>query len=87
MRNLLGPRELSEELPCPRPPLPPPAGVVLYWYDKTTVKPGRKMGHLCARAGDPADLPALREQLQTYEDQLWNAMSISHRRTPTDHAH
>lgn len=71
MRNLLGPWSVEPRRPCPPPALPPPEGVDLYWYGKTTVSPGRKMGHLTARAESLEALEAVRHTMADYEDQIW----------------
>ncbi len=74
MRNLLGPWSVQPRLSCPRPTTPPPRGVRLFWYDKTTVSPGRKMGHLTARADNLDALEAVRHAMADYEMRLWSAL-------------
>ena len=71
MRNLLGPRSLESPRVCPRPSQPPPTGTSLFWYDKTSVSAGRKMGHLTGRASSPAQLESMLAAMAEYEDQLW----------------
>lgn len=71
MRNLLGPRWLTATQACPSPSTPPPPGVELEWYDKTSVSAGRKMGHLTGRAQSAAELDSLRAAMAEYEQRLW----------------
>ena len=77
MRNLLGPWDVSRGLPCAPPRRAPPAGVDLYWYDKTTVSPGRKMGHLTGRAHAPEALEALLAAMRAYEAAVWDDLERS----------
>lgn len=74
MRNILGPADVSPGQPCPQPQLAPPPGVELYWYDKPTVSPGRKMGHLCVSAEDSATVADQRRVLAQFEQRLWQEL-------------
>ena len=77
MRNLLGPWDVARGRPCPPPRREPPAGVDLYWYFKTTVSPGRKMGHLTGRADTPEALEDLLEAMRAYEQAVWRDLERS----------
>lgn len=71
MRNILGPWLPAERRPCPAPVQPPPDGTMLYWYDKDTVAPGRKMGHLTGRAETPDELGRMLDAMRIYETEFW----------------
>lgn len=73
MRNLLGPPTMAPGARCSRPVEPPPAGTRLYWYDKATVFPGRKMGHVTARTDSVEQATAVLEAMRSYEDRIWRA--------------
>lgn len=71
MRNLLGawgsnPHETPAKLETS-----PPPGIVAYWYGKTSVSAGRKMGHLNCRADSVDELEALQATMTEYEHALW----------------
>ena len=44
---------------------------MLYWYDKDTVAPGRKMGHLTGRAETPDELGRMLDAMRIYETEFW----------------
>jgi phosphoribosylaminoimidazole carboxylase PurK protein len=70
MMNLLGPsgREFLAERPSVSN-LPP--GAELYWYDKVTCKPGRKMGHVNFAAQNQKDFLKIKQDLMFFRSQLW----------------
>ena len=74
MRNLLGvwgsqPRKTPAKLEFATPP-----GVEAYWYGKTSVSAGRKMGHLNGRATTLDELKALQPTMTEYEQALWTKL-------------
>jgi phosphoribosylaminoimidazole carboxylase PurK protein len=63
MVNFLGPAGLNGLVQRPKNPQ-------IYWYDKETTSPGRKLGHMIMQSGDRKDLPQLIEALKSSE-QAW----------------
>lgn len=63
MINLLGPEGVNG-------PVKKPMNIRCYWYDKTSISPGRKLGHINAHSTQAEDLPALLQELKRQE-QLW----------------
>lgn len=60
MINFLGPAGLRG--PVQRPETPQ-----IYWYDKESTSPGRKLGHMVLQSVSESDLPQLLENLKTTE--------------------
>lgn len=71
MRNLLGPRAIARS---PSEVGDLPSGVNVHWYGKGQALPGRKMGHLTARARNRRELAALRLSLREFEQALWSEL-------------
>jgi 5-(carboxyamino)imidazole ribonucleotide synthase len=70
MLNLLGPDDIRGRFVGLDAMLPkPPAGIVLHWYGKEEVFPGRKLGHLNAVAKSSAELQTRILQLREYEEE------------------
>lgn len=66
MLNLLGPDSVMLTMPSGRAPLPfsvPNPPVMLHWYAKSEIRPGRKVGHLNMAVSTPARLPELIDTL------------------------
>ena len=69
MLNLLGPPEVKGNFVGIEKSLPqPPSGLVLHWYQKDDVFPGRKLGHVNATAKSQEELNLKIEELKTYEE-------------------
>lgn len=60
MVNLLGPKGLNG-------PIAKPASTEVYWYDKETTSPGRKLGHIILHSQVANDLTSLVEQAKRLE--------------------
>jgi phosphoribosylaminoimidazole carboxylase (NCAIR synthetase) len=60
MVNLLGPSGFSG-------PVQKPTQSGIYWYDKESTTPGRKLGHIIAQSSQESELPKLLESLQQSE--------------------
>lgn len=60
MVNLLGPEGL-------RGPVSRPQKSQIYWYDKESTSPGRKLGHIIGQSPEEKDLPRLIEDLKAQE--------------------
>lgn len=71
MLNLIGPNHMTKDLPSDLQ-IPTQANLHAYWYRKTTLKPGRKMGHInfCTNNVDSLHEGIL--QLKSYDQKLWN---------------
>lgn len=66
MLNLLGDRkQFVRQLPA----FPERQGLKLKWYNKTELRPGRKMGHINRWGFDPADLENVRAKEQQLKDE------------------
>jgi 5-(carboxyamino)imidazole ribonucleotide synthase len=74
MRNLLGAWGSRPHKTPSKLEIPAPTGVSAYWYGKTTVSAGRKMGHLNCRAKTPDELSALQATMTEYEHALWKKL-------------
>jgi 5-(carboxyamino)imidazole ribonucleotide synthase len=70
MWNLLGPEAAGkgEALPVPT------RQTHLHWYGKKDLRPGRKLGHLNARAAQAADLPGVLRELEEVERDWHNRL-------------
>lgn len=74
MRNLLGAWGSNPHRTPARLDVPAPPGINVYWYGKTSVSPGRKMGHLNCRATTVDELRALQASMTEYEHALWKKL-------------
>jgi phosphoribosylaminoimidazole carboxylase PurK protein len=63
MVNFLGPEAKTGLVQRPK-------NSQIYWYDKESTSPGRKLGHMIMQSGDEKDLPQLIEALKSSE-QAW----------------
>lgn len=73
MVNLLGPFELKGKIAAVAPKTP--SGFSLYWYGKSEVRRGRKMGHLAAKFQSETDFQKGLEIMNQYE-QDWSRSII-----------
>lgn len=74
MRNLLGAWGSNPHRAPARLDVSTPPGVSAYWYGKTSVSAGRKMGHLNCRAATVDELSALQASMTEYEHALWKKL-------------
>ncbi len=75
MLNLLGPEDLTLSLDSNfKLPIPISKTMSTYWYYKTELKPGRKMGHINIKANEVHELQAGINMMKLYESDLWNSL-------------
>jgi 5-(carboxyamino)imidazole ribonucleotide synthase len=67
MLNILGPDGIAAKADVALLPTAPPS-LHLHWYDKEEIRPGRKLGHLNARANSVAELNALVDEMKSWQD-------------------
>ncbi len=74
MRNLLGPTGASRDLRGWQTPRAP-EGLELWWYGKSQLQPGRKMGHINARATTTDEFRHRVQQARDFEEQIWRSLA------------
>jgi 5-(carboxyamino)imidazole ribonucleotide synthase len=67
MLNLLGPKHLASAKKSKLPSQPPKETLSLYWYEKSEIRSGRKMGHINFSAKSLDEMNESLKALETYE--------------------